>query len=234
MDTYYEDFTDGPGGWHTWLSNKTGPGKIRIDEGVVNFRSPWWVDYNHAFPGAGYLHLTMGLRIRKNVDLGHEQAVQAVSGVNRYIDSGFGSDLRAAAFTLRLRGDLAIRGARLQLLVQSRVGSHWVNYTLSASPFVVTPQWSEQTIVLEPDPSQWLCLGSRHDRTAFYGWGPLNDVLSDVNGNIILILFPLTIVPIEPHTDVHTMRAGEDYQVRQELLPEGTISYDWVRIDLNH
>ena len=35
---------------------------------------------------------------------------------------------------------------------------------------------------------QWTCLGSRHDRSDFYGRTPLKTVLSDVNANILLVL----------------------------------------------
>src|SRR5690606_38318929 len=120
-----------------------------------------------------------------------------------------GSDFRGARVTLRLRGDMKLRGARLQLLVQAKVGLRWVNYVLTAQPLRITSQWSEQSVLLQPDPSQWLCLGSRRDRGDFYGWGPIEDVLRDLNGNLILVLFPLHVVPQgDLDRDDHELKAG--------------------------
>lgn len=238
MKTYFEDFDNGPGGWHTWLGNHAGPGALRIADriadSVVTCTSPWWVDYNHALPGAGYLHLMMGLRVQHNALLKQADEVRAVAGDNRFIDGRFSTDFRNARFALRLRGDMKMRGARLHLLVQSRPAKHWVNHVLTAQPFRVTPDWSEQEVTLTPDPSQWLCLGSRHDRTDYYGSGPIDDVLRDLNGNLILVLFPLNVAPQHDIADdYHELRAGEDYEVRHDLLPEGSLMFDWVRITLN-
>lgn len=229
---YYENFDDGPGGWHGWISNQAGPAALNISNGVVRFDSPWWVDYNHALPGAGYLHLTMGLRLRENEGLRHGDLVNAVAGVNRYTKQKMPNDLREATITIRLRGQIAMRGARLQLLVQSQVAGKWINHVLTAKPFVITREWSTQSVVLHADPEQWLCLGSRADRTETYGCGSIHEVLADTNGNLILVLFPLNIVPEDPEVhDPHGLRAGQDYAVQSELLPEGFIEYDSVTID---
>ena len=179
----------------------------------------------------------MGIRTaRQNPSLKHVREVDAVAGTNRLAEGSFGTDFRDAAITVRLRGDIDLRGARLQLLAQSKVRDRWVNYLLTSQPFQITSQWSEQTVVLHPDPSQWVCLGTRADRAAFYGWAPLEDVLADVNGNVVLALFPLTVVPRDEalQDDPHVLRAGADYAVREDLLPVGRIQYDWVKIDFSN
>jgi len=56
--------------------------------------------------------------------------------------------------------------------------------------------------------------------------------LRDVNCNIILILFPLDIVPAQPiDADPHFLRAGKDYPVDRSRLPEGYVMLDEVRIE---
>ena len=63
-------------------------------------------------------------------------------------------------------------------------------------------------MTLAPDPGQWTCLGSRHDRTGLYGCDRRSGkVLEDVNIDLIFVLFPLEIVPLSDEvTDLHTPR----------------------------
>ena len=57
MPTYLETFDSDPGGWFGWISNTQGPRPLEIRQSCAISQSPWWIDYNHAPPGAGYLHL---------------------------------------------------------------------------------------------------------------------------------------------------------------------------------
>jgi len=96
----------------------------------------------------------------------------------------------------------------------------------------VTPDWSEQTVTLSLDPSQWTCLGSRHDRSDFYGELPLETVLGDVNTDILLVLHPLDIAPMGPlGDDPHRLRPERDYPVWRSRLPEGYVLLDEVAIE---
>ena len=54
---YEETFDRGPGGWWGFAGNHLGLQPLAWRRGVVTTRSPWWIDYNHAPPGAGYLHM---------------------------------------------------------------------------------------------------------------------------------------------------------------------------------
>ncbi len=58
---YSESFQDGPGGWCGWISNAGGPKPLELRQHCAVSRSPWWIDYNHAPPGVGYLHLLYAL-----------------------------------------------------------------------------------------------------------------------------------------------------------------------------
>lgn len=228
--SYVETFDRDSGGWFGWKSNAEGPLALERRDSAVISASPWWIDYNHAPPGGGYLHLLFALQTRPHYKL--DQTLRQLAGPNRLIEGGFSTDFRNARLTLRLRGKVDLRGAQLVFHAQAKVGGVYVNQTLVAQPFRVTPDWSEQTIELAPDPSQWRCLGSRHDRTDFYGDGSIDDVLRDVNGNIILILYPLDIAPADKAmADPHRLRAGEDYEVDRARLPSGQIMLDEVRID---
>ena len=232
---YVETFDDGPGGWYGWISNAAGPKPLEIRDGCAISRSPWWIDYNHAPPGAGYLHLLYMLNTAGKAGE-HQREVQ---GENRFVRDGCPTDFTQARMTLRLRGELEAKGAQLLLLCQGVHRGICSGWLLTGQPFRVTPDWSEQTITAVPDPAQWKCLGSRHDRTDFYGEIPLPVVLGDVNTDILLVLYPLDVAhmgPLEgdppPFGDLrHRLRPEKDYPVWRSRLPEGYVLLDEVRIE---
>ena len=225
--TYVETFDSGPGGWIGWHSNALGAQPLELVDGAVVSRSPWWIDYNHAPPGGGYLHLLFVLYTRLNAE-----RYEPIGGPNRFVRGGFPTDFTDAKLTARLKTTLEARGAQLVLLAQARVGHTYVNYVLMGQPFATTHDWSEQTIELVPDPRQWKCLGTRHGRADSYGSGEIADVLRDLNNDIIFVLHPLDVVAAEPvDGNPHLLKAGEDYKVDLSRLPEGTVMLDEVRIE---
>jgi hypothetical protein len=230
MKTYRESFDDGPGGWFGWLDNARGPKPLERGEGCVIARSPWWIDYNHAPPGAGYMHLLFMLLTSGRP--GEHQ--REVSGENRFVDGGFGTDFTNAELTLRLKGELLARDTRLLLLCQGVHQGICTGWLLTGQPITVAPDWSEQTITAVADESAWTCLGSRHDRADYYGRTPLRTVLSDVNADILLVLFPLDIAPMGAlDGDPHLLRPEKDYPVWRSRLPEGYVMLDDVRIQFS-
>ncbi|MFN8569914.1 MAG: hypothetical protein U0Z44_20810 [Kouleothrix sp.] len=224
---YSETFDDGPGGWFGWISNAAGPKPLEIRDSYALSRSPWWIDYNHAPPGAGYLHLLFMLNTRARASE-HQREVE---GENRFVAGRYPTDFSNARITLRLKGELEARGAQLVLLcqaVQDGICSGWL---LAGQPFQITPDWSEQSVSATLDPTQWICLGARHDRGDFYGEIALETVLRDVNTNILLVLHPLEIVPMGPLAgDPHRLRPERDYPVWRGRLPEGYVQLDQVQI----
>jgi hypothetical protein len=157
-----------------------------------------------------------------------------VGGPHRLAAGGFPTDYTNARFTLRLRGELDKRDAELLLLVQATVAGTTSAWVLTGQPIEVggETEWAERTIRAVPDPSQWTCMGGRHDRTDCYGYVDLATVLADVNVDIMFILFPLTIRPMgEIGEDPHVLRPGKDYPVWQSSLPEGYIELDRLQID---
>jgi len=226
--TYLETFDQHTGGWWGWGGNHLGLQALVRENGYVTSRSPWWIDYNHAPPGAGYIHMLFSLNLRGPFSDHHKE----IAGPNPFAEQKFPLDFTDARVTVRVRGELELKGAQLVLLVQGRVGETVAGWLLTGQPIHVGPEWSEQTIVAAPDESQWTCLKSRHDRQDFYGFHPLRTILSNVNVNIMLVLFPLEIRPMgEIRGDPHLLRAGRDYPVWTSRLPEGYVQLDTFRID---
>ena len=228
---YSETFDDGPGGWFGWISNQGGPKALEWTKGSVTSRSPWWIDYNHAPPGAGYLHM---LFVLLTAGRGHGESILEAGGDNRFTANRFPTDFRNARLTVRVRGELETRGAQLRLLVQGRANDICSGWVLTESPIHVTPDWTEQTIVLTTDPDHWVCLDSRHDRTETYGTIPLQEILANVNANILFVMFPLDVVPMGPiGGDPHILRPGRDYPVWTSRLPEGYVVLGSVAIEFD-
>jgi hypothetical protein len=125
------------------------------------------------------------------------------------------------------------------LLIQGKTPKIMANFVLSGQPLRVEREWTEQTIVLSPDPKQWTCMGARWDKVDEYGCDDIAVLLKDVNLDIMFVLFPLKVVPThtEIAKDMHRMRPGRDfpgypsYDVEQKYLPRGVILFDSVRID---
>ena len=225
---YHETFDEDAGGWWGWHDNARGYRPLERSASAVTTRSPWWIDYNHAPPGAGYLHMLMGL----NTTGPEGEAVREAAGRNRYIEGGFGTDLRDADVHVRLRGEVVQHDAHVVLLVQGTVDGVTSGWALTGQPLLVGPEWSEQQLRLVVDADRWTALGSRRGREDMYGVRPLERVLADVNVNILLIMFPLTIEPMGPlDGDPHGLRPERDYPVWRHRLPEGYVVVDEVRID---
>lgn len=232
---YLETFDDGPGGWLGWKAGGGGPLRLEINDGAAITRSPWGVDFNHAPPGAGYLHLLYALLTPPRE--AYEQWVgprySPLAGPNRFVEGEFSRDFTDATMSVRLRGDLDTRGAELVLLIQAEVGPVTTNYVLTGQPLKVTPEFSRRELSLAPDPRQWTCLGTRGEGAdnPRYGEAPIADALRNVNVDIILVLFPLDIRPLRPLTgDPHRLRAGKDYEVDRARLPEGFVEMDEIGI----
>jgi hypothetical protein len=219
---YEETFDDGPGGWCGWREHGENV-LLERQDGVLTSRSPWGVDSNHAPPGGGYLSLITFLYTAT--------PGPSFAGPNRFFEDGYSRDLTNARVTLRMRGTVRQRGAEVTILVQTHAGSILANFILTGQSFRVTPDWSEQTIVLAPDPGQWQCIGARHDLQERYGYGDIIEALNDVNNDIIVVWYPLTIVPLEPTDDIHRRRPVHDYGIDRRYLPDGEIQIDTIRIE---
>lgn len=230
-EPYGENFNHGAAGW---LANRYDA--LPILDGVAYCYSPWYLDSHHAPPGAGYLHMLMYLYTSDKY-VGADRKVHLQG--NRFIEQNKSTDLTNARLSARLRGEIDLQGSELLLLVQGKTAKTMANFVLSGQPLRVERDWTEQTLVLSPDPKQWTCLGARWDKVDQYGCDDIATLLKDVNFDIMFVLFPLKVVPTHPELvkDMHKMRPGQDYpdypsyEVEQKYLPKGVIMFDSVRID---
>ena len=232
--TYFESFDNGCGGW---VGRRHFP--LAIFDGVAYSYGPWWVDANHAPPGAGYLHMLMWMYTDAEYlkdsfawypEHGLEPPFRNFSD-NKFVVQNQSTDLTNARLTIRLRGEIDLQGSQLLLLVHGQKGGIMANYVLTGQPFEVTREWSEQTVTLIPDPSQWVCLGVRHDMTDTIGCYDISELLCDVNIDIIFVLFPLNVVTIGDIPDKDKLRPAVDYHVDQSFLPQGVVMFDWIKIE---
>ena len=226
--TFLENFDKGPGGWY-----RDRYYALPVFDGVAYSYSPWWTDANHAPPGAGYLHMIMWMYTDKRHYQGEDEYLRKLPYRGTpFAEGGYSRDLRNARFSTRLRGDVDLKGAQLVLHVQAKTSKTTANFALTGQPFKITHDWTEQTVTMTTNTSQWTCLGARHDMTSEYGCDDIATVLSDVNLDLILMLFPVNAVPAGgPLPNPHGPRAGNDYPVDQSALPSGVIMFDWVRIE---
>ncbi len=227
MREYVEDFDNGPGGWMRVVDNFAPVAALPIRDGVVCCQGPWWVDYNHAPPGGGYLQLLMCLVTKGPTG----EATREAGGPNRFIGGGYPTDFANARISLRLRGELEAAGTRFSVLLQANVDGLTSGWVLTGETFEVTPDWSEQSVTCVPDPSAWVSIGSRHDRTDTYGERPLARVLQDVNVNMHLIMFPVKPRPMgRIDGDPHLLRAGRDYPIWPSSIAQGYVEVDRIAI----
>ena len=227
MTFYVEDFDSGPGGWMRVVDNYAPIAALPVRDGAVRCQGPWWVDYNHAPPGGGYLQLLMCL-VTKGPS---GESIREAAGENRFVKGNYPTDFTNARLTLRLRGELEAAGTRFSALIQGSIDGIVSGWVLTGQTFAVTPDWSEQTVTFVPDPSQWTSIGSRHDRTETYGEKPLLDILRNVNVNMHLIMFPVKPRPMgHIGGDPHLLRAGRDYPIWPSSIAQGYIEVDRVEI----
>ncbi|MBI1915372.1 MAG: hypothetical protein HYS12_11630 [Planctomycetes bacterium] len=224
---YVETFDDGPGGWVRVVDNVQPPAALPVREGALWSFGPWWVDYNHAPPGAGYLQLLMCLNTKGPFG----EYLREVGGDNRFVTGGFSRDLTDAVVSVRIKGELEAAGTRVCVLIQGALDGVVTGWIHSGQTIEVRTDYSDQSIRLCPDESQWTCLGARHDRQEYYGRTPLNRILADVNVNLYLILFPVTPRPMGTLAgDPHRLRPGKDYPVWPSSIAQGYVAVDTIQI----
>lgn len=228
MKSYAEDFDDGPGGWLKVVDNWHVVAPLPVRDSALWCYGPWWVDYNHAPPGGGYLQLLACLNTRGPVG----EVAREVGGTNRFVADNFPIDFTNARIKVRIRGELEPAGANVCLLVQGIQDGICSGWVLTGQPIAVNKEYTETTLSAVPDERQWTPLGSRHDRHETYGTKPLEKILPSVNVNIYLVLFPVKPRPMGPIVgDPHILRAGRDYPIWPSSIAQGYVVIDRIQID---
>lgn len=149
---------------------------------------PWWIDPNHAPPGAGYLSLIAfahhgswgyyfspdgsyrvdrhsgGPPLNKKTALGQFAYPAPIGGTSPL-------DLRDGRLSFKIRSHANLPdGVALHLWVQTVDAStgKFVNYLLKQS-IQTNGVWQHHTLVLSSNDDDWICLSSNANRTASYG-----------------------------------------------------------------
>jgi hypothetical protein len=228
MSTYVEDFDDGPGGWLRVVDNWHVPAALPVHDSAIWSYGPWWVDYNHAPPGGGYLQLLMCLNTRTPPG----EVARELGGKNRFVSDKYPTDFTNARIKVRIRGELESAGTNVCVLVQGMQDGICSGWVLHGQPIGVEKEYTETTVICKPDETQWTCLGSRHDRRETYGVKPLAKILSNVDVNIYLLLFPVNPRPMGPISgDPHILRAGRDYPIWPSSIAQGYVGVDRIEIE---
>jgi hypothetical protein len=225
---YEESFDDGPGGWLRVQGNVEPPAPLPVHDGAAWSWGPWWVDYNHAPPGAGYLQLLLCLHTRGPFG----EHLREVAGPNRFVEGRYPLDFRGARLTVRLKGELEPADAQICVLVQGSHEGKVSGWVLASRPPRLTAEYTDQVVDLKPDPRSWVCLGARHGREDMYGVVPLDTILGNVNVNLYLVLFPVHPRPLGPLAgDPHRLRAGRDYPIWPSSVTQGYVAVDTIRLE---
>lgn len=154
-----------------------------------------------------------------------------IAGKNPFVDGQVPTNFRNAKITVKLKGKIDLKSSNLYLLVQGYRGKIWVNQIFSGYPIKITNGWSRQSFTLIPDQKLWIQIGSRYDRKDFYGTCPIEQLLKNVNGDIIFVLFPLDVVPLDKGVDPYKGWAEKDYDIDRNRLPKGYLMLDEVKIE---
>ena len=131
---YVENFQNGLGGWYGWISNFGGPKPLELASANVTARSPWWIDYNHAPPGVGYLHTLACLATHGP----QSEAILEAGGPNGFISGSYPTDFTHAELSVQLPGELIANGAEVVLLIQGMVDGIYSGWLLTGQPIRVT------------------------------------------------------------------------------------------------
>ncbi len=222
---YRHDFGEGSGGWETaqtllepdevpenpidcwtsWLGMLACTHPAPVAAGSMALKSPWWLDNNHAPPGAGYLSLLTWLYLGGINDAPTENLKEL--------------DLRDAILRVALRvEDLDLKGGQLVFWFQTLMDDgRYANFAYTGEPLNLLLHRRDARnrieVTLDPDEARWTCLGTSQSRGDTYGCMPLADAMGKVNTDFGFIIFPVDGSPL-----VEAQPSGAVYIDSVEIL----------------
>ena len=209
---HQQDFSEGSGGWSTaltllqpeqvpaekqscwtsWLGLQACTVDAPIEGERMVLQSPWWLDPNHAPPGAGYLSLLTWVYL----DGPPGSSTHGVGAI----------DLRDATLRIAIRAqDLDLKGSHLHFWFQTAMpDGRFANFVYTRAPIdaLFVPGGNALELIeldLSSDPQAWTCLGAASDRVDTYGCTNIGDALHAVNNDFGFILFPVSGSPLPEH-----------------------------------
>lgn len=168
------------GCWQSWQNKFACTSFAPIIGGECVLSSPWWLDPNHAPPGAGYLNLLL----------------------YNYIDTIFpgnkaGIDLTGKTLYLELRSkSLELKQSKLLFWFQTKAsnGKH-INFAFTAAPIILDQNRTIVKLKLTNKPADWTCLGSSIDRANTYDCVSIAEAITNVNLDFGLVILPTSDDP---------------------------------------
>lgn len=152
-----------------------------VENGNMILESPWWLDNNHAPPGAGYLNLLAFTYMGKPT--GPADPTSAL-------------DLTNGLFVISMKTEnLDLKGAQLLFWFQVvSPNGKYTNYALIGAPIYQgssVMQSNQIYVYLPNDSKMWQCLGSSDARSDTYGCSiSFQDAIKNVNNDFGLIIMP--------------------------------------------
>ncbi len=163
------------GCWKSWQSKFACTSFITISNGEAILQSPWWLDSNHAQPGAGYLNL-----------LFYNYVDTIFSGRRKSINL----DNRTLHIELRSK-KLNLKNSKLLFWFQTKASDgKYINFVFTKEQISLDENMKIIELKFTSKPSDWTCLGSNANNSGIYSCIPLKDAISDVNIDFGLIIFP--------------------------------------------
>ena len=166
--------------WQSWQGKFACTSFVPIRDGEVILNSPWWLDNNHAPPGAGYLNLLF----------------------YNYIDTIFSGNkkslnLEDRTLYLKLRSsNLDLKQSKIFFWFQTKaINGKYINFVYTKVPIHLDEKMKTLEIKFTSNASDWICLGSNERRKDTYDCIDLKDAISDVNIDFGLIIFPTSNDP---------------------------------------
>ncbi len=191
---YEHDFSKGDGGWESMLSllDKSQIPKNHINctiswlglyactihaniiDGNNQLKSPWMLDKNHAYPGAGDLNLLTWFRPQTPIDISN--AILEIDMATK---------------------DLNLKGGKLVFWFQTTtVNRKYANFALTGMPIEIPSDGKYRRVVLDLSKKQnWTCLGSSVSRSDTYECKTIEEAARNLDVNFGFIIFPVSGSP---------------------------------------
>ncbi len=161
--------------WISWLNLYACTVPSSIINGHNEIKSPWWLDENHAPPGAGYLNLLTWTYPKEPIDISNAILELEIATQN-----------------------LNLKGSKLLFWFQNNApNGKFANFALTGTPIDVKSDGITRRILLDLSSKKdnWTCLGTSLSRADTYDCMPVEESAKKVDIDFGFIIFPVSSNP---------------------------------------